>query len=78
MVSSGSPDLILHRGLFATLDRAQPTASAVAIKDGRFMRVGSDHDVMPLAGPHTKLIDLRGRRVLPGLSTTMCTSFAAA
>ncbi len=43
-------ELILHRGLFTTLDRARPTASAVAIKDGRFLRVGQDHEVMALAG----------------------------
>ncbi|RRS04997.1 amidohydrolase [Aquabacterium soli] len=60
-------DLILHRGLFTTLNRAQPTAQAVAIKDGRFLRVGHDQEVMALAGPNTKVIDLRGRRVLPGL-----------
>jgi predicted amidohydrolase YtcJ len=61
------PDLILHRGLFTTLDRANPTASAVAIRDGRFTHVGRDHEVLPLAGPKTKVIDLRGRHVLPGL-----------
>ncbi|HIV71688.1 MAG TPA: amidohydrolase [Candidatus Aquabacterium excrementipullorum] len=60
-------DLILHRGLFTTLNRAQPTAQAVAIKDGRFLRVGHDQEVLALAGPNTKVIDLRGRRVLPGL-----------
>lgn len=60
-------DLILHRGLFTTLNRAQPTAQAVAIKDGRFLRVGHEQEVMALAGPNTKLIDMRGRRVLPGL-----------
>ncbi len=60
-------DLILHRGLFTTLNRAQPTASAVAIKDGRFLCVGQDAEVMALAGPQTRVIDLRGRRVLPGL-----------
>ncbi len=60
-------DLILHRGLVTTLDRANPAASAVAIKDGRFVRVGHDADVMALAGPGTKVIDLGGRRVLPGL-----------
>src|SRR5713226_1280609 len=62
-----SPDLILHRGLFTTLDRGNPTASAVAIKDGVFTAVGHDQEVMKLAGPSTKIIDLRGRRVLPGL-----------
>ena len=61
------PDLILHRGLFTTLDRSNPTASAVAIKDGRFTRVGQDHEIIPLAGSATKIIDLKGRRVLPGL-----------
>ncbi len=62
-----SADLILHRGLFTTLDRTKPTASAAAIKDGVFTAVGQDHEVMPLAGPSTKIIDLHGRRVLPGL-----------
>lgn len=60
-------DLILHRGLFTTLNRAQPTAQAVAIKGGRFLCVGHEQEVMALAGPNTKVIDLRGRRVLPGL-----------
>ncbi len=65
--STLAPDLILHRGLFTTLDRANPTASAVAITDGKFTAVGRDHEVMPLAGEHTLLIDLKGKRVLPGL-----------
>src|SRR3954447_6739612 len=60
-------DLILHRGLFTTLARARPTATAVAIRDGRFLAVGGDKDVMTLAGKETKVIDLKGRRVLPGL-----------
>src|SRR5271168_4285183 len=67
MNSKAAPDLILHRGLFTTLDRSNPTASAVAIKDGAFSAVGRDHEVRPLAGAGTKTIDLRGRRVLPGL-----------
>jgi predicted amidohydrolase YtcJ len=62
-----APDLILHRGLFTTLDRSNPTASAVAIRDGRFIKVGDDAEVMRLAGPRTSVIDLKGRRVLPGL-----------
>src|SRR5437870_7810129 len=60
-------DLILHRGLFTTLARAHPTATAVAIRDGRFLAVGTDKEVMALAGPKTKVVDLKGRRVLPGL-----------
>src|SRR6267378_569153 len=60
-------DVILHHGKVTTLDRSNPTATAVAIRDGRFVRVGTDADVLPLAGSATKIIDLKGRRVLPGL-----------
>ncbi len=60
-------DVILHRGQITTLDRAGPSASAVAIKDGVFLAVGGDADVMAHAGQNTKIIDLKGRRVLPGL-----------
>jgi predicted amidohydrolase YtcJ len=60
-------DLILHHGLFTTLARSQPTATAVAIRDGRFLAVGGDSDVMALAGPTTRIVHLKGRRVLPGL-----------
>src|SRR5215468_9636313 len=60
-------DLILHHGLFTTLAPGQPTATAVAIRDGRFLAVGADNEVMALKGPTTKVVDLKGRRVLPGL-----------
>ena len=62
-----TPDLILHHGLITTLDRARPTATAVAIANGRFVAVGGDAEVMALAGPSTRVIDLQGRRTLPGL-----------
>jgi predicted amidohydrolase YtcJ len=60
-------DLILHNGVFTTLDRSNPAATAVAVKDGRFAAVGRDQDVMKLAESDTKVIDLKGRPVLPGL-----------
>lgn len=62
-----APDLILHRGRITTLDRTKPEATAVAIRDGVFTAVGSDDEIAPLAGDHTTVIDLQGRRVLPGL-----------
>ncbi|MGC1667419.1 MAG: amidohydrolase, partial [Pseudolabrys sp.] len=62
-----SPDLILHNARITTLDRSKPEASAVSISDGKFTSVGTDSDVLPLAGPSTKIIDLKRRRVLPGL-----------
>jgi hypothetical protein len=62
-----SADLILRGGRFTTLDRSNPTAAAVAITDGCFTAVGRDEDVTPLAGASTRIIDLKGRRALPGL-----------
>ena len=53
MSNSEGLDLILHQGRFATLDHSNPTASAVAIKDGRFVQVGHERDIMPLAGHET-------------------------
>ncbi|AYV46819.1 amidohydrolase [Caulobacter flavus] len=62
-----SPDLILRNGRFTTLDRSNPNAEAVAVTGGRFSAVGTETDVMALAGPATKVVDLKGRRALPGL-----------
>ena len=67
MTNATMPDLILHGGAITTLDRANPTAEAVAIKDGRFVAVGSDPEIMPLAGSATTVVDLKGRSALPGL-----------
>lgn len=67
MADAQPPEFILHHGLITTLDRANPTASAVAISGGRFTHVGRDEDILPLAGPATRVIDLLGKRVLPGL-----------
>ena len=61
------PDLILHNGRLTTLDRSNPNATAVAIKDGLFQEVGTDSEIMALAGSDTKIVDLKGKRVLPGL-----------
>ena len=65
--SSNHPELILHNARITTLDRSNPSASAVAIADGRFIAVGTDAQVMPLATSRTKVIDLGGRPLLPGL-----------
>lgn len=60
-------DIILYNGKFTTLDRTNPAASAVAIKDGIFTAVGTDEEVLGHAGFTTRKIDLKGRRALPGL-----------
>src|SRR5258708_6917634 len=62
-----SADLVMRNGGFTTLDRSNPTATAVAITAGVFTAGGRDSDVMQSAGPDTRIIDLAGRRVLHGL-----------
>lgn len=66
-MAQSAPDLILTNGRFTSLDRANPTPEAVAIAGGRFSAVGTLADIMPTRGVNTQVIDLGGRRVIPGL-----------
>ncbi|MDH7482879.1 MAG: amidohydrolase [Armatimonadota bacterium] len=59
-------DIILTNGKVFTLSQTV-WASAVAIRDGRFVYVGSDDEVEDYIGPNTEQIDLEGRTVIPGL-----------
>ena len=59
-------DLVVHNGKVWTGDPKHPEAQAVAVWRGRVIKVGADADVKPLAGANTKLIDLRGGRLVPG------------
>ena len=59
-------DLIIFNAKVTTLDRANPTAEAVAIRDGRFIAVGSEAEVRA-AAPGAEHIDAKGRRLIPGL-----------
>lgn len=58
---------IWHDGMIETLNPAQPRADSLAIADGRIIAVGTKPEVMALSGPGTKLHDLGGRYVMPGL-----------
>src|SRR5262245_63745741 len=60
-------DVILFNGRVTTLDRQNPQAQAIAIRGDRFVATGTEQDVMRLAGPGTRRIYLKGRRVIPGL-----------
>jgi len=60
-------DLLLSNGKVITVDDRFSIAQAIAIKDDRIVAVGSNSDVVPLAGPTTRRIDLRGHAVIPGL-----------
>ncbi len=60
------PDLIVVNATVYTLDPAQPQAEAFAVKDGRFVAVGSSADIRNLAGRATQIFDGRGMTVTPG------------
>ncbi|HWA98554.1 MAG TPA: amidohydrolase family protein [Pirellulales bacterium] len=60
-------DLILHHGKLLTVDAKFQVAEAIAIRDGKILAVGSNPDVLALGGPATRIVDLEGRMLLPGL-----------
>jgi predicted amidohydrolase YtcJ len=59
-------DLVFRRAQVYTMDAARSWASAVAVRNGRIVYVGSDSLPPDLIGPNTEVVDLRGRMVLPG------------
>ncbi len=66
MNTSTIPDLILHNALITTLDRSYPQAANLAVKDGKIVAVDEAEEYQ--TGPQTKVIDAKGRRVVPGLN----------
>lgn len=60
-------ELVLRGGKIVTVDDAFSIKQAVAIRDGRFIAVGSDGEIRDYIGPQTHVIDLAGRTVIPGL-----------
>ena len=64
---SQSADTILVNGKILTVDRQFSTREAIAIRDGKIIVVGSTPDVRKQAGPQTRVVDLAGRTVIPGL-----------
>ncbi len=61
------PDLILVNGKILTVDKNFSVAEALAIKNDKFIAVGSNAEITKLAGNFTIRIDLKGKTVLPGL-----------
>jgi len=62
-----SAELIYLNGKIHTVNDKQPSAEAFAVKDGRFAAVGSNNEIQALKGNSTKIIDLQGQFVMPGL-----------
>jgi predicted amidohydrolase YtcJ len=62
-----SPEYVFHGGKVATIDASFRVVQAMAVRGDRILAVGTDEDVLKLAGPETRKIDLQGRFVIPGL-----------
>lgn len=60
-------DVIVTNAVVRTMDPERPSATAFAVADGRILVVGSDDDVRATAGAGTRIIDLAGATVIPGL-----------
>jgi predicted amidohydrolase YtcJ len=66
----GYPDSIFLNAKVVTVDAAFSIAEAVAIRDGKFLSIGTTREIQALAGPNTVTTDLHGATVLPGLIDT--------
>jgi predicted amidohydrolase YtcJ len=60
-------DQIVRHGHIFTMNAGQPWAEAMAIRDNRILGVGSGAEIAACASPRTRITDLAGRTVLPGL-----------
>jgi predicted amidohydrolase YtcJ len=70
MEAMAGTDLVLINGKIFTADRAQPKAQALAVQDGKVLQVGSDAQIKALITPDTKVVDLGGKTLMPGLIDT--------
>jgi predicted amidohydrolase YtcJ len=66
MQAAPTADLVLLNGKIWTVDRARPEAEAIAVWRDRILAVGTTQEIRGLAGPRTRVIDLKGKRVVPG------------
>lgn len=65
-----APSLILHNGKVVTVDSKFSIAEAIAVTGNKITAVGTNADIMKLAGPNTQVIDVKGRTITPGLMDT--------
>src|SRR4029453_11038449 len=70
------PDTIVHNGKVYAMDDKSNTANAgtvveaVAVRDGKILSSGTNKQILSLRGPKTKVIDAKGRTVVPGIIDT--------
>ncbi len=58
-----APERVLYNGKIVTVDQDFSIAQAVAIREGRFVAVGSDSEILALAGAQTEKVDLEGKTI---------------
>ncbi len=61
-------DLLVTNGKVVTMDGQRPQATAFAVRDGKFVAVGSDAEMAPHRGEKTRVIDAAGHTLIPGLN----------
>ncbi len=67
-ISEPAADLIFHNAAIWTVDPTNPSGQAVAIREDRIVRIGSNSQVLELQGPETETVDLGGAFMVPGFS----------
>ena len=63
-------DTIYRNGFIYTVNAYRGTAEAFAVKDGKFIAVGSDDDMKAFEGKDTRKVNLKGKMVMPGVVDT--------
>ncbi len=63
-------DVVYRNGFVYTVDSVRSRAQAFAVKDGKFIAVGSNEDMKAVTGKNTKTVNLKGKMVMPGLIDT--------
>jgi hypothetical protein len=64
------PNMIAYNGKVLTVDEGFSTVQAFAVRDGKFLAVGSNQRIRAMVGPQTRVIDLKGRSAVPGFIDT--------
>jgi predicted amidohydrolase YtcJ len=63
-----NPDLVMTNAKVITVDKDFSIREALAVKDGKIVSVGTNDDVKPFIGPNTRVLDLKGMPVMPGIN----------
>jgi hypothetical protein len=63
-------DTVYKNGFVYTVDSVRSRSQAFAVRDGKFLKVGTNEDMKAVTGKNTRVVDLKGKMVMPGLVDT--------